>query len=66
MTINQSTFGRKARSACIVTDLPVRLQEKKAARPKLSAESKTIWFGSIRVIVSLSATGEITFEIEPP
>lgn len=65
MTINQSAFGRVARSACIVTDLPVRLQEKKAQRTRLS-DAKIVWLGSIKVLIGVSATGEVFIEIEPP
>lgn len=65
MMCNQTAFGRKARSVCIVSDLPVRLQQKNSARPKLS-NAKIVWLGSVKVLVGLSASGEVVIEIDPP
>lgn len=54
--MSTQTPGRVARSVCIVTDAPIALQYK-----------ITIFTSAaVRVRVSLSATGELVIEIEPP
>jgi hypothetical protein len=65
MLLKQTACGRQARSLCIVSELPLRLQEKKARDGKL-AEAKIVRLGSVKLLVGLSATGELVIEIEPP
>ncbi len=61
----QTAYGRHARSVCIVSDLPARLQGKNAPRQKL-AEAKVIRIGSTKVLIGLTSTGELVIEPEPP
>jgi len=61
----RSPFGRRtARSVCIVTDKPVRLQEK--ITPKLDARPVIVSLASAILKISELPTGEIVIEIEPP
>jgi hypothetical protein len=64
MRNSQTAFGRCVRSVCIVTQLPVRLQEKIAKAHKPCAQIVRI--GSTVLFVTLSATGEIVIEVDPP
>jgi len=67
MPLTLTALGRrKARSVCIVTDLPVRLQAKsKRPVPEL-LESRFVQIGSTTALIGLTATGELTIWIEPP
>jgi hypothetical protein len=64
MSLNQAAQGRRARSVCIVTDKPVRLQEK--ITRKLDARPVIVSLGSAILKISELPTGEIVIEIEPP
>jgi hypothetical protein len=66
MSKNQAANWRRARSVCIVTDLPVRLQAKSATRKDKPVETQIVRMGSVRVRVSLFSTGEFLVEMEPP
>jgi hypothetical protein len=61
----QATQGRQARSVRMITPLPVRLQEKTADREKLS-DATIVWIGTVKVLLGISATGELVIEPEPP
>ena len=63
---NQAAFRRRARSVCIVTDLPVRLQGKKKQSTKRESGTQIMRLGSVVLAVRLTATGEIVIEVEPP
>ena len=50
----------------MVTQLPVRLQEKIVTAREPKPVAQRVRVGSVILLVSLSATGEIVIEIEPP
>ncbi len=65
MPLDQAAQGRRARSVCIVTRLPVRLQDKSA--PQVAdVSSRVVRLQSATLIITESATGEISIKIEPP
>lgn len=67
--MSQNSFAalrRRARSVLIVTDLPVRLQGKKKHRKRHEPGTRIVRLGDVVVLLSLSATGVVTFEVEPP
>ncbi len=66
MATNQNAFGRRARSVCIVTKLPVRLQAKSTNVLRDVVESRIVRLGSITIRIGVSPTGEVVCEIEPP
>lgn len=66
MSLKLTAYGRrKARSVCIVTALPVRLQEKKSADTK-TISSHVVRLAWATIIISQSASSEVTIVLEPP
>ena len=65
MSLNQAAHGRRAKSLCIVTELPVRLQAKSAKVRTDIVETRIVRIGSTTLRIRMSATGELIVD-EPP
>lgn len=67
MRIKLTAYGRRARSVCIVTDLPVRLQaKKKSTKHDRIPGAKLVRLGGVSVLLYLTATGELGVIEDPP
>jgi hypothetical protein len=67
MRLNEALLGRRRpRSVCIVTELPVRLQQENAATQEPDTRPLIVPLASAKIRISETATGEIVIEIEPP
>ena len=66
MSKTKSAFGRRARSVCIVTELPVRLQEQISPTDRQGVEPVIVRIGSGVLRITQLGSGELVIEIEPP
>jgi len=66
MSKTKSAFGRHARSVCIVTELPVRLQEKISLTERQGVKPVIVNLGSGVLKITQLGSGELVIEIEPP
>lgn len=65
MSLLKAAQGRRARSVCIVTDKPVRLQAKSHRITGWFVETQIVRIGNAVLRIRLTATGEIVID-EPP
>lgn len=65
MPTKQTAFGRHALSVCILTQLPVRVQQEIAAF-KVAAKPQTLYLKTATIRITESVSGEVVIEIEPP
>ncbi len=65
MSLNQAAQGRRARSVCMVTQIPLRLQHVIAAF-RVKGKPCVIYLESATIRITESVSGELVIEIEPP
>jgi hypothetical protein len=65
MSVKQVASGRRARSVCIVTQIPLRLQHEIAAF-RVKGKPRIIYLESATIRITESASADLVIEIEPP
>jgi len=66
MRISQAASRRHAQTVCIVTQLPVSLQEKKVTHDQTCVELRTIWLRSATITIYQLGSGKLIIKVEPP